>query len=276
MRIMKFFEFLKQLYNRFQLHEVSALGAQMTYYLILAFFPFLIFLLTIVSYTPITSELILDDLSQFLAADTYEMIDQFIHDTFSTSNTSLLSLGMIGTIWASSNGFMGIIRGLNKAYEIEENRPFWKARGLSIIITFGLILVIILNFVLLIYGRLIGEYLFSFFIFSDSFTTIWNIAQFVVPLTTMVLVFVLMYKITPNKSLAFKEVMPGALFAMIGWVVLSFLFAYYVNNFGNYSQVYGSIGGIIVLLLWLYISSIIILIGGEINATIASLRKKVT
>jgi membrane protein len=266
------FLFTEQLYCRFQDDDVSALSAQMTFYLILAFFPFLIFLLTIVSFTPVTSEHILGDIQHFLADDTYEIIETFVNDTLETGNTTLLSFGMIGTIWASSNGVMGILKGLNKAYDVEENRPFWKARGLAIIFTFALILVIILSFVLLVFGRAIGEMLFIFLLFPDHFDTIWGIIKYLIPLISMFIVFLFIYKIIPNRKLSIREVFPGAFFATLGWILTSALFAFYVNNFGNYSQVYGSIGGIIVLLLWLFISSLIILLGGEINAVLSFLR----
>lgn len=267
------FLFTEQLYCRFQDDDVSALGAQMTFYLILAFFPFLIFLLTIVSFTPVTSEQILGNIQHFLADDSYEMIENFVNDTLVTgSSTTLLSFGMFGTIWASSNGLMGILKGLNKAYDVEENRPFWKARGLAILFTFALILVIILSFVLLIFGRGIGQLLFEFLRFPDHFDAIWGFVKYSIPFTSMFLVFLFIYKIIPNRKLTIREVFPGAVFATLGWILTSALFAFYVNNFGNYSQVYGSIGGIIVLLLWLFISSLIILLGGEINAVLSYLR----
>lgn len=177
----KWLLFTEQLYCRFQDDDVGALSAQMTFYLILSFFPFLIFLLTIISYTPVTSEHILGDISHFLAADSYEMIEQFINDTLDTGNTTLLSFGMIGTIWASSNGVMGIIKGLNKAYDVAENRPFWKARGLAVLFTFALIAVIILSFVLLIFGKRIGEQIYVFMLFPDNFDNVWSFIKYSIP-----------------------------------------------------------------------------------------------
>jgi membrane protein len=266
------YRFADQLYCRYQEDEVSALGAQMTYYLILAFFPFLIFIITIVSYTSVTTEDILGNLSPFLASSSYKLIHDFVTETLQKSNRTLLSFGMIGTLWASSSGVSAIMRGLNKAYDEEENRPYWKIQGISLLLTVALGVVILLSFVLLIFGKAIGEFVFQQLHFPDNFDTIWGIIKYGIPIATMLIVFMFLFKIMPNRRLSFREVVPGSLFTTFGWIITSVLFAFYVNHWGNYTKTYGSIGGIIVLLIWLYISSIIILLGGEVNATLAYLR----
>jgi membrane protein len=268
----KIFRFLEQLYCRYQDDEIGALGAQMTYYLILAFFPFLIFLMTIVSYTSVTSTNILEYISPVVAHDTYTVIETFVNEILKTGNSTLLSIGMIGTLWASSSGLMAIIKGLNKAYDEEEDRPFWKVRGISLLFTLAMGIVILLAFVLLIFGQGIGEHLFKLLHFPTNFAAIWNLIKFSIPLITMYVVFIFLYQITPNRRLTIREVIPGSLFATLGWIVTSVLFAFYVNHWGNYTKTYGSIGGIIILLIWLYLSSIIILMGGELNATLSFLR----
>lgn len=267
------FRFMKELYRRYQEDEVSALGAQMTYYLILAFFPFLIFIMTIVSYTSVTAEDILVNLSPLLANNTYSLLNDFFDEILVTGNTTLLSFGMIGTIWASSTGVMAIIKGLNKAYEEKENRPFWKVRGISILLTLAISMLILFSFVLLIFGEEVGERLFELLHFPSNFDTLWNFAKYGIPLASMFIVFLFLYQIGPNKRLSKREVVPGSLFSTLGWIITSILFAFYVNNWGNYTIMYGSIGGIIVLLIWLYMSSIIILLGGEINATLEANRR---
>ena len=268
----KFYLFTEQLYCRFQDDEVSALGAQLTYYLILAFFPFLIFIITLISYTNVTSDDILSYLNPILAINSYKVIQEFIQGILASENKTFLSFGMLGTIWAASSGILAIIKGLNKAYDEAENRPFWKVRGIAILFTLALGLVLIVAFIMLIFGKMIGEYMFKFLDFPDNFEAIWNVVKFVVPLSCMFIVFIYLYRILPNRRLSFREVIPGSLFSTFGWIITSVLFAFYVNNWDSYSKTYGSIGGIIVLLVWLYLSSIIILLGGEINATLSFLR----
>jgi membrane protein len=268
----KIFRFVEQMYCRYQDDEVAALGAQMTYYLILAFFPFLIFLMTIVSLTSVTTTNILESISPVVAHETYAVIENFINEVLKKGNKTLLSFGMIGTLWASSSGVMAIIRALNKAYDEEENRPFWKVYGISLLFTIALGVVILLAFVLLIFGQGIGEHLFRFLRFPDNFDTIWNVIKYTIPLMMMIIVFIFLYQILPNRRLTVREVIPGSIFTCLGWIITSLLFAFYVNHFGSYTRTYGSIGGVIVLLVWLYLSSIIILLGGEVNATLAFLR----
>ncbi|MDF2963414.1 MAG: ribonuclease [Paenibacillus sp.] len=266
-------EFLENLYCRFQDDEVPAIGAQLTYYLILAFFPFLIFVIAVLGFTDMTAEDAINSMTRILP----EMSNKTIVDAFNGIQESrsgpLLSIGLLATLWSASNGINAVIKGLNKAYDVEENRPFWKVKGLSVISTIIMAVVIVCSFVMLIFGRIIGEAIYKFIHLPGSFDTVWGVAQYLIPLIIITVVFVMLYRYVPNLRLKFKEVVPGAVFATVGWVAASLLFSFYVNNFGNYTKTYGSIGGIIVLLTWLYLSSIIVILGGEVNATLHFDRK---
>jgi membrane protein len=176
---------------------------------------------------------------------------------------------MLATIWAASNGVNAIIKGLNKAYDEEETRPFWIVRGISVISTLVLAVVILISMLTLVFGRIIGEYLFEWLNYPVAFPRIWSVLKLAIPLVAIFGVFMLMYQVTPNRRLTWRDVLPGSVFTTVGWIVSSLLFSFYVNHFGNYAKTYGSLGGIIVLLIWLYWSSIIVLLGGEINATYA-------
>lgn len=271
---LKIYYFIKDLSKRFKKHEVTALGAQLTYYLLLSFFPFLIFLITIVSYTPITHEDILINLSTMLPNQTYNMVISIIEEILESRSTSLLSIGMIATLWTASNGIKAIIRGVNKAYNEREKRSFIKTRIISMAFTIALVIAILFAFIAIIFGKLLGEKVLSILKFPIIFNTLWGILRFVIPLAGLILIFALIYKYTPTCKVKFKEALPGAIFSSLGWLITSSGFSYYVNNFNNFTKTYGSIGGIIVLLIWLYISSIIVLIGGEINASLHFINNK--
>ncbi|MBP1155904.1 MULTISPECIES: YihY/virulence factor BrkB family protein [unclassified Paenibacillus] len=260
--------FLLSLYCRFQDDDVPAMGAQLTYYLILSFFPFLIFVIAVLSFTDLNTKDGIEGLTQIMPDLSIQLIMSVFNEIDGSKSGSLLSIGLLATLWSASNGVNAVIKALNKAYDEEENRPFWKVRGTSILFTVILAIVILFAFIMLVFGRVIGEMIYTFALSSDGFDTFWRVGQFAIPLVIMVIVFVLLYRFTPNLRLTVKEVLPGAIFATFGWVVTSLLFSFYVNNFGNYTKTYGSIGGIIVLLMWLYLSSIIIVLGGEINATL--------
>lgn len=257
---------MKNLLLQIQEHEVTALAAQSTYYLVLSFFPLLIFIITLVSYTPLLSEEVIYKLEPFLPDETFQLVIQNVRTILDARSGALLSKGMLVTLLLASNGVAALVRGINKAYGNSEKRPFWKGRGLAILLTLALALVISTSLLLLVFGQLIGNYMFDFLGLPDFFRNIWAGARVTVSLAAMVMVFTFFYKVSPNCKVTLKESLPGAVFATLGWWVLSHGFAFYVNNFGNYSVTYGSIGAIIVLLTWLYLSSVVIILGGEINA----------
>lgn len=260
---------VKDLYFRFKDDDVPALASQLAYYFILAIFPFLIFLINLVSITPITSEQALNNLSKVIPQEAYVIIRDVIGEVTRSNRQTFLPFSMIATLWASSNGMNAIVKGLNKAYDQHENRSIWKVRGLSIVSTVAFAFTILFAFILLILGEIIGRNVFVYLGISNSFKTTWQYTRFIIPVLIMFIVFTLLYRFIPNKRMKFTEVCAGSLFSSFGWFITSILFSLYVNNFSNYSNTYGSIGGIILLIIWLYWISIIILLGGELNASLA-------
>lgn len=256
----------KNLLDQIQEHEVTALAAQSTYYLVLSFFPFLIFIITMISYTPLLSEEIIYELEPFLPEETFQLVMDNIRSILNARSGALLSTGMLVTVFLASNGVAALLKGINKAYKNTEKRPYWKVRGMAVLLTLALALLISLSLLLLVFGQLIGNYVFDLLGLPELFKEIWEAARIVVSLAAMIIMFTVFYKVSPQQKVSIKESIPGAIFATIGWLVLSYGFAYYVNHFGNYSVTYGSIGAIIVLLTWLYLSSVVIILGGEINA----------
>ncbi|NBD26232.1 YihY/virulence factor BrkB family protein [Paenibacillus glycinis] len=260
--------FSKHLYCRFQDDDVQAMGAQLTYYLILSFFPFLIFIIAVLSFADLTVNDVIDRIRPVMPQLSTETIADAFEEIQSSRSGSLLSIGLLVTIWSASSGVSAIMKALNKAYDVEESRPFWKVKAYSLLFTVVLALVIVFSLVMLIFGRIIGDMLYKETRLPGNFDALWSVAQFVLPIAVMAVLFVALYRYAPNLRLRFREVLPGALFATFGWIATSLAFSFYVNNFGSYSKTYGSIGGIIVLLTWLYLSSIIIVMGGEINAVL--------
>lgn len=262
-------QFVKGLYKHILEDEVTALGAQLTYYLLLSFFPFLIFLITVVSYTPLAHEDILINLSTVLPKDTYNTVINIVNEILNNRSSSLISFGMIGTLWAASNGMKAIIRGINKAYNEKETRSYFIVRGIGILFTIALVFGIIFSFLTIVLGGILSQKLFTFLGISLDFQVLWENLRYILSLISLILIFAFIYKYSPNCKISLKSVLPGSVFATFGWILISTIFSYYINSFDTFSKTYGSIGGIIALLIWLYISSIIILIGGEINALLS-------
>jgi membrane protein len=263
------FKQLKELGARVIDDDITALAAQVAYYLILSFFPFLLLLLSILGYSDLKSNDVLVYLSQIMPKSTFDLIYTTVIDVFDKSSGNLLSLSILGLLWTGSSGFRAIIKGLNKAYDEKETRAYWRTLLISILFMVGLALVIVAAVALVVFGQMIGGLLVVKFNVSSKFILNFDIVRYLVTLFGMAFIFAALYHFTPCRRLTWKEVIPGAIFSTLGWLFSSLGFAYYVNNFNNYSSVYGGIGAVIVLMLWLYITSIIILLGGEINALLA-------
>ncbi|WP_379153688.1 YihY/virulence factor BrkB family protein [Paenibacillus sp. sgz5001063] len=268
------FSFSKQLYQKIKLDDVQGISAQLTYYLILSFFPFLIFIMTLIGYAHISVEDKIRDLEQIMPAEAISIIEEILKDVADGRSQALLSFGMLATLWAASKGINAIIKGLNRAYDIEESRVFWEVRGIAFLATLFIGFVVLLSILLLVLGSWLKTQVFLLVDLPYGFQKIWDLLQYAVPLFIMFIVFTLLYWIAPSRRLTLKEVMPGAMFATIGWIITSTLFSIYVNQFSSFTETYGSLGGVMVLLIWLYISSIIILAGGEINAILMNRKLK--
>lgn len=268
------FLFLKELLCRYEDDGVSEIGAQLTYYLILSVFPFLIFFLSILKFTPLADAGVLERLLAVLPGDTQKILYDIITEIMKKGNFALLSFGAIGALWSSSNGVMSVIKSVNRAFDLEEDRPFWKLRGLSIVFTISLYIVLIIAFSILIFGEVFFNLIFVSYTWPSYI--IWKILKLLLPLLFMGIIFSFLYKFSPSikegVNIKFSETIPGSIFASIGIILFSVIFSFYVNNFGNYSKSYGSIGGLIVLLIWIYSISIVIVLGAEVNATLISMK----
>ncbi|MEQ6378750.1 YihY/virulence factor BrkB family protein [Bacillaceae bacterium S4-13-58] len=269
-------DFTKELFRRFTQHEIPALAAQLSYFLLLSLFPFLVFLITLLGYLPINQESLFGLIDQFAPPQTLELIDENLGELLNNQNTGLLSIGIVGTLWSASNGINALIRSFNHAYDVGENRSFIVARLVAIVLTIAMILVIAIALLLPVFGKTIGVFLFSFVGLSEGFLRVWNTLRWVISTIILLIVLTALYVIAPNNHINIKEVLVGATFATIGWQIVSLAFAYYIDHFSNFSATYGSLGGVIILMIWFYLSGMIIIIGGELNAMIKEYRKNGT
>lgn len=261
--------FFKTFIKRLQVDDVSGLAAQLSYFFLLSLFPLLIFLFTLLAYPPFSQEDILRIVRSYAPDGSMAIIEGNLAEVME-GNSTLLSFGVIGTIWSASNGMNAIIKAFNHAYGVKESRTYFISRGMSIILTLAMIFVFIVALLLPVFGKQIGIFLFAEFGLSDEFLSIWNHMRWVISTIVLFIVFTILYLIAPNKKLKCLTVIPGAIFATAGWSLVSFLFSFYVAYFANYSATYGSLGGIIVLMVWFYLSGLIIILGGEINALISN------
>lgn len=256
----------KQLNKRVSEADVFGLSAQLAYFFLLALFPFLFFLVTLLGYLPLDEQVVADYINLYLPDEVANMINTNMSQLLNSRSGGLLSLSVIGTIWSASKGFNAITKSLNSAYRVKESRSFIIARLISIGLTIAMFVVICVALLLPVFGQKIGTFLFSFINLSDGFLTVWNTLRWVISSATFFIVFLVLYKLAPNKKITFKHTIWGAIFATLGWQLASFGFSYYVNTLGDYSATYGSLGTVIILMIWLYLSGVIITSGGVLNA----------
>ena len=261
------FDFAKAFLQRIQQIHANGLAAQLAFYFLLSLFPFLIFAVTLLPYIGVTGQQILHLLEQYAPNEATSFIERELY-VIDRKQQGLLSFGIIAAIWSVSNAVNEMMRALNHAYDVHENRHFLVARGIAVLLTFGMILVIIIALLLPVFGKMIGEFIFAHLHLPQGFLTVWEVFRWVTSFSVIVIVFTLLYYFAPNKKLRLKDVFVGGIVATVGWQLSSYGFSYYVSNVANYSAMYGSIGGVIVLMLWFYITAFIIIIGGVINAVL--------
>lgn len=248
--------------------DIMALSSQLAYSLLFAFFPFLIFLMTIVGYSDIKGSDIMNNLKVIIPGDAYLLIDRTISEVVNSKKGGLLSISLILTIWSASSGFNAVIKGLNKAYNERESRSMIRVQLISLAFTFAMAIVVMFSVFLLIFGETNSNFLINWFGLSNEFKIIWSFMKYILSIVIMVSIFAIIYKFAPCKNHSLRDVIPGAVFAAFGWIISSLCFSFYINNFGNYSKLYGSIGAVIVLMLWLFITAAVIILGGEINSVL--------
>ncbi|MDX6380456.1 MAG: rane protein [Rubrobacteraceae bacterium] len=271
---------LKAAVTEFQRDDALGLAAQLAFYLILALFPFLLVLISLMGTfsSPELANSVLEYFQQVMPQEVYGIIDSYMGDILSGSKPApgLFSVGLLITLWSASGAFAALINALNKAYDVEETRPFWKVRGIALLMTLGLSAIILVAVLLLVAGPPIGKGIADLFGLGPIFELVWNIVRWPVALFFMVLTVALLYYFAPDADQPFRWITPGGLIGVLLWVLASVAFRYYVSNFGSYDETYGSIGAVIVLLLYLYISSLTILFGAELNATLVRLKEEIS
>jgi membrane protein len=250
----------------------SGLAAQLAYLFLLSLFPFLIFSITLLGYTSIKADDVINLVKRSVPFETASVIADNVRSVLASRNTGLLSFGAIAAMWSASSALNSIINVLDKSYEVTEGRSFLKSRAVAIALTFMMIPAILVSLLLPVFGEKIGRLIFSYMGLSSVFLTLWNVARWVLSFCIMIVVLAGIYYFAPHKRLRFKGILAGALFTTVGWHSVSWCFSYYVNHIGNYSAIYGSLGSIIVLMVWFYVVALLIILGGVLNSTLDSVR----
>ena len=260
--------FLSFLIYRIGKDDAAGLAAQLSYYFMLSLFPMLLFLLSLLPLFKIDRNKIVNMITQNAPASTADLLSGIIEDIMKNASGSILSVGLILALWSASNGMTALMNAFNVAYDVEDGRNPIVLKLISVLFTVIMGVVFIIALILPVFGQQIGHLLFGPLGLDSQVKWIFSILRFLLPFIIIFVLFATLYALAPNIKIKFKSVLPGALFASVVWILGTAGFGFYVSNFANYSKTYGSIGGIIVLMLWLFITGFIIIVGAEINAII--------
>jgi membrane protein len=263
--------FVQRLWTRINDHDIFGSAAQLSYYFLLALFPLLLFLMSLLGYFAEAGSELRNKLITYLATVMPSSAITLVHTTLEEISQARgggkLSLGILAALWAASNGMGAISETLNDAYSVKEQRAWWKVRVVAIVLTVMVSLLIVVALAIVLFGGQIGDRVATHFGFSRIFTIVWKILQWPIALFFLLLTFDLIYSFAPDvRRRKRKWWTLGSVAAVVLWLLVSFGFRLYLHFFNSYSVTYGSLGALIVLMLWFYFTGLAILIGGEINS----------
>jgi membrane protein len=261
--------FLRRIYRAYEHDRVADNAAAVSYYFVFSLFPFLFFLATLTAYIPYVRNSIgtvLARAQQIMPPEAMELIDKHVGKLIHQTRPRLLTIGLLITVYSASRGVDAVRKALNLAYRVKESRPFWQTELIAFGVTIGGALLVLIGVSVLIAGGAGGLWLARHFGVTTAYIAVWGWLRWPVTLAAIFSCAALAYTFLPNVDHQFKFITPGALIGTTAWLLATIAFAEYAAHFGSYNATYGSIGGVIVLMTWFYISGFIFLMGGEVNA----------
>lgn len=267
-------ELLKRTGNELLIDDCLQQAAALAYNFFLALFPALLFLVAIVGFVPIQNlmDTITGTLARVAPGEVITIVKDQLLRIAHNPHGGLLTLGFLGTVWSASSGVSALIDSLNQAYDIQEGRPWWKVRlVVSVGLTFALGAFLVISFVLVLVGPTLAEKVAGWLYLGPAFTWTWKIVQWPLVFVLTATAVAIVYYYAPDAEQEWIWLTPGSVAATILWLAISLGFKLYVTKFQNYNATYGTIGGVIVLMLWFYVSALAFLAGAELNAEIEHL-----
>jgi membrane protein len=267
-------DFSKLTYKEMNEDHVMAFAGNLTYKGLFAIFPFFTFLLSLLGVFNATDlvNVMVDKLSGIAPQSATRFIEGLLLSITQSQAESAFTFGAIISIllalWGISGAFRSVMEAMNVMYEVEEDRPFWKVYGLSIFMSLAVIVLLVGALVLVIFGESIGVRVADLVGLGSLYATLWSIVQWPVVALVVLFAFALIYYFAPAVKQRFRWISPGSILAFVFWLIFSLLFSLYTSIAGSYNETYGSLAGVIVLMLYVYYSALIMLIGAEVNQVI--------
>jgi membrane protein len=265
---LSYIELAFEVYQKAYRDHAFGRAAELAYFFILALFPFLIFLLSAFSFMPGLQEALLDWFAILMPPEAMKLVTGWVEKVISGSSGGLLSFGLLGALWAASKGMKAVIFALNTAYDVEEERSYLMTKIIAPVLTLSLSIFIVGGQVLIMFGDWLAIWLTNLLGLGDRFAAIGQYIDYLFGLLLLTIGVGLIYHFAPNRKRKLQLITPGAIFAVSGSIIVSILFSQYLRFAPKHNAIYGSLGAVIVLLLWLYLWGLALFIGGEINSVI--------
>lgn len=253
---------------------ISAFSGEVTLFTIISFFPFMMMVLILLPYTPLTSQMVLNVINRLFSMGDSSIFRPIIDDVFSRNDGAVMSISIITLIWSASRGFLSIVYGLNRIYDAKESRGYLFLRFSALIYTIGFAGMIVMTLVLLVFGNQLFNWIIRKVPSIGSIAVLIISVRATVILSILLLFFIIIYVVVPNRKSSLIYELPGALIASAGWFGFSYLYSFYVDNFNQSSYMYGSLSTIVFLMIWLYFCMYIFFLGAELNSCIRSSIKR--
>ena len=259
-------KFAKEMFYGVMYDEISLLSANLSYYFILSLFPMLIVALALTPYFKIDQQFLLEKIQSYAPGDLGDYLFDMISEVLNNKNNTIITVGIVFTLWSASSGIYGIIIAFNNAFRVRDGRIWIVTKLISVILTALFLIGMFVALVLIVFGKQLTYILFHKFNLDEGYYNLWSVLNSSLPVLFIFLIFVFLYTMGPNLKLKAISIIPGAVFATISWIIVSKLFGYYIDHFSSYIKTYGTIGAFMAFVLWLYITGYILIIGAEINA----------
>lgn len=263
----------KRFFTKLRDDHVSESAAECAYYTILSFVPFIIFFITLIQFTVIDKQLIVNGLKQIVPTSMHTFIFSIIDEVYSKS-VNTVSISLLVALWSASKGFYALCKGLKNIYKLSEDKPNFIVRLEGFAYTLLFIISLMIVMILIVFGNRIHEFIIKNFFPLGIITSFFLKIRTIITIAGLFLVFLLLYKFIPRHKVTFKSQVPGAFFSAVSWIVTSFVFSIYIDVFKGFSNTYGSLTSIILIMMWIYVCMYIILLGAEINTFIREYKFK--
>jgi membrane protein len=263
-------------YNELWRTRVFTVAAALAFYFLLSLVPLIVIFSSLLQFLPIPDlfQQLLNLMAELVPADSMSFVETIIQSILTPSRGKLLTFGVAGYLWSATGGFSSLIEAMNIAYDVTVPRAWWRDRLQALLLTFTSGTPVLIALLALLAGPHFGHFLAQFFPVPRAFAHLWPILRLALTFLTFVISLELIYYLGPNAKHSFSSTQPGAIFAIAAWFVGSTILSFYLNHLSNYNATYGSMGALVALMLWFYLTGIAVLIGAELNAELARRRAR--